>query len=35
MDGHYDEKRVKDAIQGLDKRCLFLKLLGSYPKANH
>ncbi|HEX5035860.1 MAG TPA: prephenate dehydratase [bacterium] len=35
MDGHYDEKRVKDAIQGLDRRCLFLKLLGSYPKANH
>jgi chorismate mutase/prephenate dehydratase len=33
MDGHHDEKRVKDAIRGLDKKCLFLKLLGSYPKA--
>jgi chorismate mutase/prephenate dehydratase len=33
MDGHYDEKRVKDAVRGLDKRCLFLKMLGSYPKA--
>lgn len=33
MDGHYGEKRVREAIQGLDKKCLFLKLLGSYPKA--
>jgi chorismate mutase / prephenate dehydratase len=33
MDGHHDERRVKDAIRGLDKKCLFLKLLGSYPKA--
>lgn len=33
MDGHYDEKRIREAIKALDKRCVFLKLLGSYPKA--
>ncbi|HSA60594.1 MAG TPA: prephenate dehydratase domain-containing protein, partial [bacterium] len=33
MDGHSEERKVRDAIRGLDKKCLFLKLLGSYPKA--
>lgn len=33
LDGHYEEKKVRDAVRALDKRCLFLKLLGSYPKA--
>jgi chorismate mutase/prephenate dehydratase len=29
--GHKDEARVKKAIQKLEKNCLFLKILGSYP----
>jgi chorismate mutase/prephenate dehydratase len=29
--GHKDEGRVKRAIQNLEKNCLFLKILGSYP----
>lgn len=33
MDGHSEEKRVREAIRALEKRCRFLKLLGSYPKA--
>ncbi len=33
MDGHSEERKVREAIRGLDKKCLFLKLLGSYPKA--
>ncbi len=33
MDGHVEDRKVRDAIQGLEKRCLFMKILGSYPKA--
>lgn len=33
IDGHYEDKKVKEAIQALEKRCSFLKVLGSYPKA--
>jgi chorismate mutase/prephenate dehydratase len=33
MDGHCEERKVREAIRGLDRKCLFLKLLGSYPKA--
>jgi chorismate mutase/prephenate dehydratase len=33
VDGHYDERKVREAIRLLEKRCLFLKVLGSYPKA--
>jgi len=31
--GHYDEKKVKDAVDELEKNCVFLKVLGSYPVA--
>ncbi len=29
--GHKDEERVKKALLELEKKCLFLKILGSYP----
>jgi len=31
--GHREDKRVKEALGELDKKCNFLKILGSYPKA--
>jgi len=31
--GHRQDKRVKEALRQLDKKCNFLKILGSYPKA--
>jgi chorismate mutase/prephenate dehydratase len=31
--GHKEEGRVKRAIKKLEKSCLFLKVLGSYPSA--
>ncbi len=31
--GHYDDPKVKKAIAALEKHCTFLKVLGSYPKA--
>jgi len=31
MRGHGDQSAVKKAIAGLEKNCLFLKVLGSYP----
>ncbi len=33
MDGHAEEKKLKAAVAALEKRCLFMKILGSYPKA--
>ncbi|MBI3541551.1 MAG: prephenate dehydratase [Deltaproteobacteria bacterium] len=33
MDGHCEEVKLAEALQALEKRCLFVKLLGSYPKA--
>ncbi len=33
VDGHVEERKVSEAIRALEKRCLFLKILGSYPKA--
>jgi chorismate mutase/prephenate dehydratase len=33
VDGHSEERKVAEAIRALEKRCLFLKILGSYPKA--
>ncbi|TLY32598.1 MAG: ACT domain-containing protein, partial [Nitrospirae bacterium] len=30
-EGHVDEDRVKKALTELKSRCLFLKILGSYP----
>ncbi len=29
--GHKDEKKVKEALKELEKNCVFLKILGSYP----
>jgi len=34
FEGHHDEPRVKKALASLDKHCTFLKVLGSYPKAD-
>jgi len=33
MEGHRDEKNVKKALAALKKKCLLLKVLGSYPKS--
>jgi len=33
LDGHHEDKKVKEAIKVLERKCLFLKILGSYPKA--
>jgi len=33
MEGHLKEKRIKDALKGLQRHCVFLKVLGSYPIA--
>ena len=33
LDGHSAEGRVQKALQELDKKCIFLKLLGSFPKS--
>ncbi|MBI2083001.1 MAG: prephenate dehydratase [Deltaproteobacteria bacterium] len=33
MDGHLEEKRIATAIRELSRHCLFVKVLGSYPKA--
>ena len=31
IEGHMDEDRVKKALEEVKSRCLFLKILGSYP----
>ncbi|OGS19912.1 MAG: chorismate mutase [Elusimicrobia bacterium RIFOXYA2_FULL_39_19] len=31
--GHIEDKKVRLALQELNKQCVFLKILGSYPKA--
>ncbi len=33
MDGHQEERRIGSAIRELEKHCLFVKILGSYPKS--
>ena len=33
LEGHTDDEKVSKAIEGLKKECLFLKVLGSYPKS--
>ncbi|MBI4374453.1 MAG: prephenate dehydratase [Deltaproteobacteria bacterium] len=33
MDGHIEEKKIAGAIRELGRHCLFVKVLGSYPKA--
>jgi chorismate mutase/prephenate dehydratase len=32
-DGHYEDKRVANAIAALQKHCTFVKVLGSYPNS--
>ncbi|MDD5005662.1 MAG: prephenate dehydratase [Candidatus Omnitrophica bacterium] len=32
LSGHKDDSNVKKALQELDKKCKFLKILGSYPR---
>lgn len=34
VEGHVDEERVKKAIEEIKGRCLFMKILGSYPAHN-
>lgn len=34
FEGHHDEPRVQKALGALAKHCTFLKVLGSYPKAD-
>lgn len=34
MEGHYDDRKLKRAIEEVKKECLFLKLLGSYPSGD-
>lgn len=34
LEGHYEDRRVKKALQELKKECTYVKILGSYPKAS-
>jgi len=34
MEGHIEDKNIKSAIQSLERKCIFLKHLGSYPSSN-
>lgn len=34
IEGHMEEERVKKAIEEIKSRCLFMKVLGSYPSYN-
>ncbi len=33
LDGHVNEQKIQKALRKVEKHCLFLKVLGSYPKA--
>jgi prephenate dehydratase len=33
MEGHASDPRVQRALESLREECIFLKVLGSYPKA--
>jgi chorismate mutase/prephenate dehydratase len=33
MEGHYDDKKIMNAIGEMKDHCLFLKVLGSYPRS--
>ncbi len=33
FEGHHNEPRIQKTLEGLEKKCAFLKILGSYPKA--
>jgi chorismate mutase / prephenate dehydratase len=32
LEGHLDEPRIQEALEALKEECIFLKLLGSYPR---
>lgn len=32
LDGHISDPKVKDALKELEEQCIFMKVLGSYPK---
>ncbi len=34
FEGHHEEPKAKKALRELEKHCVFLKVLGSYPKAD-
>ncbi|NOY39224.1 MAG: prephenate dehydratase [Nitrospirae bacterium] len=34
MDGHVQDKKVKKALKEVEKDCIFLKVLGSYPRTD-
>ncbi|MCB4791398.1 MAG: prephenate dehydratase [Elusimicrobia bacterium] len=34
MVGHIEEKRIQKALNEIEKNCMFLKVLGSYPRAD-
>ena len=34
MEGHVTDKKIKDALKELTDMCLFIKVLGSYPKSH-
>lgn len=34
MEGHIEDKRIKSAIDSLQRKCIFMKHLGSYPSSN-
>ncbi len=33
MEGHYEDAKVRKALRDLKEECMYLKILGSYPKA--
>ena len=33
FDGHRNDKKSREALKDIEKRCIFVKILGSYPKA--
>ncbi|HLB25957.1 MAG TPA: prephenate dehydratase [Nitrospirota bacterium] len=34
MEGHYEDEKVRQAVEDLGKNCLFVKVLGAYPAAD-
>ncbi len=33
VEGHIEEKKLREALKAIEKYCIFLKVLGSYPKS--
>ena len=34
MEGHVEDKKVDEALKEMEKHCVFLKILGSYPRGD-